>query len=540
MRPTPTYLRSLNNCLSGRSKKIFPNQVVFYNAVFGMTNPALFADAEVGEVQRIGQGQRTTDDEERIKKVNYLLRSGLDSNSANVGKHINNAQELPIPKQHKSHYLDDTGRGEIVRRLEAVIWFCVAFHPGKYRLEASDFAELLEQMKEELAEASDTLARADELTVEILANVVYEVLLTHLTRLQEEYYPMPENDDRPRVDLRQQLEEYARKVDCYGTYNADRFFALQRLAETNVVAANALGDIYYYGAQYQEVDEGGGSHGVLRIEMDRDAAAHYYKKAAGCNPPITSACWSLGYLIWNHMFGDVGTEAEELAMSYFRQALEQEYLPAFNSVGLIYFAKADALYKKTDRSGSDEEEMLSWYGKAMEACDKAGCGGWVYGHINVAEHLEDPAFMREIWPRIRERVTLAGPINVRERWKRAADQNNLWAIHKLALLDCHSGDLSQAIAGWERAAALHYPAAGLYLAQMVYAPGRPLEDEERYQRWLEQASADGSAAASLALARQRRSRLYLARALEQNFKRFDNDLYHQIKDLEKQWQKETL
>lgn len=532
----PTYLRTLNNCLSGRSKKVFPNQVVFYNAVFGATNPMILPENLVEEVKRIGQGDRRAEDEPLIKQVNYLLRSGLDSNSANVGKHINNASELPIPKQHKNHYLDEKNRSNIVNRLQAVLWFSIAFHPGRYRLEEADFAELLVQMKEELSEGSMTLAGADELTVELLANIVYEILSAHLTRLQEPYYPVPEKVHR--IDLDAQRQEFLHLADCYGTYNADRFFALKRLAEMNVWAAAELGNSYYYGVSYKAVNEGEGNNGVLKIDSDKDMAARYYKMAATCNPPLVSACWSLGYMIFNRMFEDISEEdADELAMGYFRYAMEQEYLPAFNSVGLMELRRAREYWQQKTRTDTEQENMLAGFIRGLEMCDKAGCGGWVYGHINVAEWLSNPAFGKEIWPQIQDKVHLQGPVQVRERWKAAADLNNLWAMNQLALYDYRNGDLYEAEETWKRAASVHYSEASLNLALHIYGAGKSKEDIVRYRLCLEQASSDGSARASYELAQSYSGEnsfttaILLNRAEEQNYQKFNNILYHQIKNL---------
>ena len=546
MKPSTTHLRALNNCLSGRSKKIFPNQVIFYNAVFGATNPALLSDGDLAEVERIGRGERYPADEALIKQINYLLRGGLDSNSANVGKHINNAQELPIPKQHKNHYLEDGNRSRIVRRLLAMIRFCISFHPGRQKLSPQDFAEMLEQMQEELEGSSSILDTADELTEELLANVIYEIVISHLERLQERYYPLVEDEPRIKRNLAEQREEFARKVDCYGTFNSDRFYAMERLAETNAIAATELANVYYFGAQYRQVDEGGGNNGILRVEADINMAARYYKKAINNDPPEVIACWSLGYMLRRHMFEDVPPEeADDLAARYYYYALEQNYTPAYDSVGLMELAKANELFERERKlrqqhSGlpvEEWEEMLSHYCKGLEMCDRAGCGGWVYGHNNVAEYLADLEFMEIVWPVIKDRIHLQGPVNLRERWKAAADMNNFWAMNQLALLDWRSGNRTEAIAMWERAAERRYPTANLNLALLVYAEGMPYADAGKYRLCLEQASADGSARASYELAKQCvgsnsfTARMLLDRAEEQNYRKFNNTLYHQIRSL---------
>lgn len=545
MKNTSTYLRVMSNLLSGRGKKIFPNQVVFYNAVFGATNPLMLPGEYLEGMNRVSQGRRLAEDEDLVKHVNYLLRSGLDSNSANIGKHINNAPELPIPKLHKVHFMDGENRGDIVHRLQAIIRFCLAFHPGRLRLETSDFKELLGQMKAELQEASYTLAKTDELSVELLANIMYEVLFSHLSQLQERFYPIPRGEEKLKVDLQMQRREYQMKVDCFGSYNIDKFFALKRLAETNVIAANELAVIYYYGCQYYEEDEGEGNNGSYRVEPDSNLAAYYFKKAVNCDPPVLEACWSLGYMIMNRMFQDIREEeADELAYGYFRYAAEQDYMPAYNSIGLMRLSRGDKLFGRIQEleaqgypAGEEREEMLSCYCEGLELCDKAGCMGWVYGHINVADFLADRHKMDRIWSLIQDRVQLSGPDTLRERWQAAAALGNLWAGNQLAILECQLGNYDTAVEIWEEQADRQYPAASLNLALYIYGADAPREDVHLYQTYLEQASNDGSARGSYELAKLYVpsspfvARMLLSRAEEQNYRKFNNQLYHQIKEL---------
>lgn len=546
MSNSSTYLRILNNCLSGRSKKIFPNQVVFYNAVFGVTNPLLLPDEFLEDINRISRGDRQPSDEALIKQVNYLLRSGLDSNSANVGKHINNAQELPIPKRHRAHLENHDHRDDIILRLQVIVRFCLMFQPAKFRMEEDDFRELLERMKAELSDASHALREADELSVELLGIAIYEVLRSHLSRTKEQCYPA--EGDRPvRVDLTQHWKEYEARVDCYGDSSIDRFFALKRLAEDNVVAAYVLAGIYYYGGTYYASDEGEGNNGVYRVDIDKELAGRYYKKAADCEPPVMGACWTMGYLIWNHMFTNIGEDqVEELALGYFNRAMEQGYVPSYNSVGMIEIARGNRLLKKRkglrekgeDLAREEWENLLFHYCRGVELCDRAGCSGWVYGHINVAYFLED--HRDSIWPLIRSRVKLEGSTNLRERWKAAADMGNLWARNRLALLECQAGRYREAADLWEAAAQMHYPAANLNLALYIYGPDCQWADSVKYRSHLEQASTDGSARASFELAslylksNPFMARMLLSRAEEQNYRKFNNKLYHQIKEMQRQ------
>lgn len=143
----PTYLRILNNCLSGRSRKIFPNQVVFYNTVFGATNALKLPEESLKVMERVNRGEKREEDESEIRKINYFLRNGLDGNSANVGKHINNTPDMAIPKQHKVHFLEETNRNEIIRRLQITVRFCMTHYQREQQLNETDFQHLLTLMK---------------------------------------------------------------------------------------------------------------------------------------------------------------------------------------------------------------------------------------------------------------------------------------------------------------------------------------------------------------------------------------------------------
>lgn len=549
-----TYLRVLNNCLSGRSKKIFPNQVVFYNALFGATNPLFLPDEFLEDLNRISlqPSARTAgsslSDEELIKKVNYLLRSGLDSNSANVGKHINNVPELPIPKQHMAHLTKKTNRDGIVLRLQIIMRFCLSFHPPGFQMDGEDFRRLLECMKAELADASSSLREAEALSVELLGIVVYEVLSAHLDRLQECDYPAQEG--RLKVDLQEQRREYEAKADCYRDCSLEKFFALKRLAEENVVAAAVLGDIYYYGRTFYAADAGQGNDGAYRVAADRELAGRYYRKAADCEPPVAGACLSVADMIWNRMLADVREEeAEMLALSYYNRAMKQDYMPAYNRMGEIELAKGKMLLDKnkslqeTGESLPEEEweEMLFHYCRGLELCDRAGCAGWVYGHMNVADFLENVP--DTLWTLIRDRVSLEGPMRPEGRWRAAVDMGSLWAVNRLALLVCREGRLKEAAGLWEQAAKMHYPAAGLNLALYIYGPGCERADGRQYESWLEQASLDGSARASCELAKHNLrtnpflAGMLLARAQEQNQEKFNQNVYRAIQEIQKKLQK---
>ena len=116
-------------------------------------------------------------------------------------------------------------------------------------------------------------------------------------------------------------------------------------------------------------------------------------------------------------------------------------------------------------------------------------------------------------------------------------------MNRLALYDMERGDAQSALSYWQKAAACHYPAASLNMALYIYSDTGAEPNRYQYRACLEQASADGSARASYELAalsvsgRSEAAGIYLARAEEQNYQRFDSELYHQIRDLQKKLEK---
>lgn len=221
-------------------EKVFANQMVLYNALFAATNPIMLPAELLAELERTGTLPGTALGEALVKQVQYLLRHGLDGNSANVGKHINGVPGFPIPKQHKAHYLDRANRGDILRRLRAIIRFCLAYRSAEDTMSPHELDHLLAGLRQNLGDASDTLCRAEEYSPGILANVIYEVLETHFPQINEPLYPLSKAGPRRTVDLLHHRAEYAETVDCFGKCNIDYFFALRQMAQCNVIAAHEL------------------------------------------------------------------------------------------------------------------------------------------------------------------------------------------------------------------------------------------------------------------------------------------------------------
>lgn len=543
-----TYLNILRGILCGRGRKIFPNQVVFYNCIFGITNPTIVSSEYIGKVSRKCLGSRQLQEQEGqtlARQFHYLLQSALDSNSANVGKHINNDSHMPIPRHHRVHYSDEANRTEIVSRLRVSMMFLDKFGgSGEAALGEADYRELLGALKGELSDASYILEHTATLDAEVLANIIYEVIRCHLVRIDEPIYDVTEKDLGIKVDLEAQRREYERKVDCFGRMNVDRFYALRRFAETNVWAAYELADLYFYGYAFKEINEGEGNNGVYRVEANHGLAVRYYQKAADCVPPLVPACWSLGYMLWNGLAeGLTEEEAEDTARRYFALCMEQDYIPAFNSMGNMELARGRELLRRQEELeaaggslGREEgEEMYNRFKLALEYFDYAGRNGWPYGHINVAETLGDDRIREKILPCIRDGLELAGSLDPKERWQAAADCGNLWATDQLGLVYLREGNWERARSLWEEASERNYPSSGLNMALHIYGPDGACPDTLRYISCLERASVDGSARASYELARYAAKRSeetcykYLRIAERQNYTKYDDGLHQAIR-----------
>lgn len=529
-----------------QGKEDIPNQVVFYNCIFGITNPTIVSSEYIEKVFRkcLGGGQIQDQEGQTLaRQFGYLLQGALDSNSANVGKHINNDAHMPIPRHHKVHYSDEGNRMEIVRRLQAGIGFLdkIGRSSGE-PMDETDYRALLDTLKSALSGTSCILEHTAALDAGVLSNIIYEVVTYHLAKLDKPVYGAAEN--RLQVDLEAQRREYERKVNCFGSLNVDRYYALQRIAETNVWAAYELANLYRYGFAFKEINEGNGNNGLYRVEVKHGLAVHYYQKAADCVPPLLPACWSLGDMLWNGLAeGFSGEEAQRRARRYFGLCMEQDYVPAFNSMGNMELAEGRALLKRQEEleaaggglSGEDREEMYGCFKLALEYFDYAGCNDWPYGHINMAEVLADESIRTKILPCIRDDLRLEGSLDRKDRWQAAADYGNLWATDQLGLVYLEEGDWERARFLWMEASERNYPSSGLNLALYIYGPDGTCPDILQYVTCLERASADGSARASYELARYsvKRSaetcRKYLRIAERQNYTKYDDGLHQAIR-----------
>lgn len=554
MKTEKTMLRRLWLALSAGKYKILPNQVCFYHAVFAFTNPDVASGEVITFMENICNPLWEENSPEyipEIRRIQYLFANALDGNSSNVGKHINNIPHFMIPPSHVRPYRKSENRGDIIRRLSAALHFSILYLMKQEVSVEEICEEIYPLLKSEFQEISPTLREAEELDLTILSILIYDVVDCHLQKLSEPLYEevpgdLGKTDTRPAlrsVDMEAMQKEYHNCVDCYGSQNIDRYFALIRWADKNVFAAEELGCIYYYGKELFVCNEGTGNNGSFYVDADMDKAAHYFRIAASTNPPCIPACWSLGYMLLNMEFPEIsGEEAMELAEIYFKVAAGEGYMPACNSLGMIYQKKADGILAKAPVPGSEEyEKMLELYVQALTCYDQAGNEGWPYGHNNIAAFLLDERKRGEVLPLIEERLNLQGPLDSRLRYLMAAEKNNLWAMDRGAILEYRNGNKENAAKLWKEAAQFGYSEAALHLAEYFYGKNGSQPNPEKYINWMKNASKNGCAQASCILAEYfagkegkegENTKSYINLASRQNYEKFNNSLYRRIQKLQ--------
>lgn len=534
-----TALRILQKCLSGKGKKIFRNQVQFYNAVFGVTNPEYCPEKWI----RFMLSSDITSDEEGIfREIDQFLVSGLDNSSSNIGKHINDEPRMPIPKQHCIHYSQTEKRKEMEQRIWAVIRFCASDVRTRNSIEENDLQDLYRELKENLAWASDTLQKTETLDYRLLANIVYEVIQTHLGSRRRAKDLNIRTELPKKVDMSQQIREYYLTCDCYLVNSIDYFFALKRMSSKNVIASSNLGGYYYTGAEYMVRHEGTGNDGRYIVERNLDQAAYYFKCAADSEPAYAPAAYSIGYMYFHQEVRHMDEEEQrKLGVQYLRIAAEQNFHHAIRTLGDVALYEIEPLLARWERGETEHYEcIVEAVREALIQYDKGAEAGSIFGHSKVIELLNDPRFSPFMKDATKD-LHLIGGVDIRGRWMRMAEVDNVWAMDEIGLLEYESGNWQQAKEWFEKTLEYNYPEGAYHLAKLIYGMDGSLPSKKQCRTYLEKASHDGSAKASLELAKavaqkdRERAKAYLEKATEQNYEKFHYDLYSEIRALRDQW-----
>ena len=535
-----TILRKLQKLLSGKGTRLFDNQVSFYNALFGMTDPEAFPEALVRELE--GCRKRPA--------IESFFRNGLDNSSSNIGKHINDEPGMGIPRHHCLHFSQDQYQTEICRRLKAIIGYRLARLTENPIKQAQWRRELLAGMKETLSCTSRVLDQTETADDALLALIIYEVIRTHLgaRRSPEQGERIP--PDIGKIDLDSQIREYFRTCDCYEATSADFFFALRRMARSNVIAASNLAGFYYVGTAFIVKNEAGGPNGRYIVEKNLEQAAYYFKLAASSQPPYGPALYSYGYMLLHGETGELSREERlALAEQYYRQAARLQFHHAVSGLGDLALLRTEDLLNRQEETVEAVTVQLAAAAGYYARAEKLGS---FWGPIRMAQFLDEEKYA----PYRKQaliKAGLSGEWTAREKWKAAVEMGNVFAMEQLALLDLRLGEYDEAREMLKRASDMNYPNASLHLALVFFSSGGQTPDTRAFYHYLEKAAHEGSARASvelrrLALEQSRRTETaegvmalsaqaehWFEKAEEQNHLCFDKETY----DLLRQYRRES-
>lgn len=560
-----TALRKMQRVLSGKGRKLFDNQVCFYNGIFGMTNSELFSEElveymEAAEHDECSEGIREGARNRKKQEIDDFLRGGLDSSSSNVGKHINDEIGMAIPKFHCIHYAQAEQKKEICRRLAAVIRYCSHGATG------IDLQEVMQCLKKDLSYASGILSQAETADHMLLATIFYEIIQTHLS---ERHNPELQKHEAVfgKVNMKQQIEEYFLTCDCYEATSIDFFFALQRMADKNVIASSNLAGFYYVGMEFVVKNEGSGPHGTYVVEKNLEQAACYFKQSTTSEPPYAPAAYSYGYMILHKEAGDMAEEERmKIAEHYYQMGAAQKFHHAVAGLGDLALMRAEKLFKEMEKKrkvrtevdiADFETQIVKELAAAIGYFDQAEKMGSFWGPIKAAQFLDNPTYA----PYFSQVLTLAGLTGeqrARLRWKNAVAMGNVFAMDQLALLDLKlaykqsAAELRQeyvqeAEAMLNQAAQMNYPNASYHLAQYLFSEAGFTPNKKKYLLLLEKSAHDGSARASILLGKmalercehakakeekaklQKQAASWFQRAEEQNFRCFEKEVYEELR-----------
>ncbi|NBH72144.1 hypothetical protein D3Z51_08945 [Clostridiaceae bacterium] len=144
-----TLLRRLAGRLCGKGKKLFPNQVVFYHVLFAFTQKNICSESLCGQLRvllaRHGS-QMPEAAKPQARQLRFIVTQSLDGNSANIGKHINNHPDSPLPLLHREHFLIAEERNGIILRLQTIFHYFWVCRQEKHALAPEDVSRMLPPM----------------------------------------------------------------------------------------------------------------------------------------------------------------------------------------------------------------------------------------------------------------------------------------------------------------------------------------------------------------------------------------------------------
>lgn len=317
-----------------------------------------------------------------------------------------------------------------------------------------------------------------------LARVIVDVIIEQLNLQGKVSLEKVKNADMlenslTRVTEAKQFEDYQNYLGGFGTDSYDRWCMLKQFAPINCYAAEEMASAYYWGKSY-----------IIRarkdfeVEQDYNKAIEWFIKAIEMSdPPMPTACWSLGYTLLNRTYSseDEYKEAEKKAFEYLNMV--KDYPAIDNTIAVHLFRDGDKMFSKWNGDPSLYEDILVKYLSAIRLADKAGQMHWFYGHNQIAMFLKRHASDTVLLDDLRKRLELSVPLDVEAQLTKSASYGNPWALKHLSILLLEKGEKEKALELMEQAAEANYDAALYEMALRFYERG-----SERWIKLLKKAS----------------------------------------------------
>ena len=308
-----------------------------------------------------------------------------------------------------------------------------------YKMEWNMQKKLLNGLKREFGDSISNIQNINDkyFNFQILARVIFDVIYMHyqnfnhtkLERLNHDDIPLYEQSEKVRLKIENDQREFENYVKIYDATTIDRFHICESFSDTNCVAANELGNLYFSGAvlKAQELT-------TFQINPNYPQAYEYYVKSIQLSQgQYAPACWNAGVIISEYYDGFFPTKemAQKKAMEYYRMA--KNYPPAYNSMAKLMLKKYMTDYKDNKISMADMERGC---GEALKLAYMAGEEGWLYGYNVIANFIirnRKEMNWKETQENIWHHAEFTAQMDLFFFLKKAAKFQNLWAMYQMAV-----------------------------------------------------------------------------------------------------------
>lgn len=411
--------------------------------------------------------------------ISYLDLNGTNLRT-NINKVINNSRSLPhslITELQKNYDNSD----KLIKRIFWILqYFCTYYadstlpEKNKYVNSNSDYAEfytmnieqrtyILMKLKEFCTSFSPILEATtpESMGFHIISRVVLDVIKAHLAFSNRvPLSALPTYTTKYDVaDYATQLNTFQFYIDAFGQKTLDRFNILCKYAPTNFIAANELGNLYFYG----DTLIFGGKNEYI-IEPDYEKAIYYYNLSiSNSNPPYPVACWSLGYILQAGYCSDNDNSKTNIDKAKYYFSLAGKYPPAICNLAKIILSETDSQINSLTR-----EEIITQYSLALNMANEAATYDWFYGHNIIAQFLIKHEKDNELLNEIKKYINFPESFDSISQLKISCEYNNPWAIHALSMEYIKNNNLDAAKEYLIKACNLNYNKAFYSLAMNFY------------------------------------------------------------------------